>query len=267
MKKPASLLVGFLGTTTLCVACSGSGGGGSLPPSQGTQSMSAATVTASPTASPSPFPTYPGYIHLYQGAVIGKAAMFQPTRGDAWPGTSAGSAGQPVDGLSCYPTMTENQFHIHAFVGVLVNGVQYAVPDSIGMNGWGPLYNGFVNAAYCFYQLHTHDASGMVHNEAASTTPNSGTMFTFGEFLDIWDHQLSGNGLSNGTAPLTGITRVFVAARPPVNTQYVAGYVENTDPSTWGQIPFYTHTAIWIEIGPPYVEAANLPKIRYYTEY
>lgn len=265
MKTPAPLFVVLVSATALFAACSG-GGSGNLPPASLSQTQAQA-IAATTTATPSPFPTYPGYIHLYQGAVIGKASMFQPPRGDAWPGTAQGKAGQPIDGLDCLPTMTENQFHIHAFVGILYKGMQYALPDSIGMNGYGPLYNGFVNAAYCYYQIHTHDASGMVHNEAASTTTNSGSMFTLGEFLDIWDHQLSSSGLSNGTAPLSGTTRVFVAARPKVNTQYVAGYVENTSPSTWRSIRFYTHTSIWIEIGPPYVSAAQLPYIRYYTEY
>lgn len=254
----------LLAATAAGCSSVGGSGGSQLVPQQTQRDIAQATAA---TAAPSPFPTYPGYIHLVQGAVIGKAGMFQPKRGDAWPGSSAGTAGQPVDGLSCLKTMTENQFHVHAFLGILYKGVEYALPDSIGMNGFGPLYNGYVNAAYCYYQLHTHDASGIVHNEAASSTPDTGTMFTLGEFLDIWDHQLSGNGLTNGTVPLAGITRVFVAAHPKPGTTYVAGYVENTAPSSWHSIPLYSHTSIWIEIGPPYVEASKLPYIRYYMEY
>lgn len=267
----------------LVLSAAGCAGSGQTPPANGGMVPQTVTDTATvspspspapstspgvtPTPSPTPVPTptpftlYPGYIHLIQGGVIGAPKMFTPTRGDAWPGTSAGTAGQPIDGINCTPTMTENQFHIHAFVGVLVNGRQYATPDSIGMNGWGPLYNGFVNAAKCFYAIHTHDATGMIHMEAASTTPISGSMYTLGNLLDIWDQPLT----STGFAQFSGMTRVFYVPRPVVNTQYVSGYTEYTgDPY---QIPFYTHTAIWIEVGPPWVEAASLPKIRYYTEY
>jgi hypothetical protein len=223
-----------------------------------------ATPSPAPTATPSPTPTpfthYPGYIHLISGGVIGAPKMFNPTRGDAWPGTSAGTAGGPIDGIPCQTSMVENQFHVHAFVGILVNGRQYAVPDSIGMNGWGPLINGFVNAAKCFYSIHTHDATGMIHMEAASTTPLSGSMFTLGNFLDIWDQPLTGTGI----AQYSGMVRVFIA-HPPLNTQFVSGYTEYTgDPY---QIPLYSHSAVWIEVGSPYVEAAQLPQIRNYTQY
>ena len=219
------------------------------------------TPTATPVPTPTPFTNYPGYIHLIQGGVIGAPKMFTPTRGDAWPGTAQGTAGQPIDGITCKQTMTENQYHVHAFVGVLVNGRQYATPDSIGMNGWGPLINVFVNAAKCFYDIHTHDATGMIHIEAAQTLPYSATLYTLGNLLDIWDQPLT----STGFAQFSGMTRIFYVPRPPVNTQYVYGWTEYTgDPY---QIPIYTHTAIWIEVGPPWVEAAQLPKIRYYTEY
>lgn len=219
------------------------------------------TPTATPTPKPTPFPTYPGYIHLYQGAVIGKPNMFVPHRGDAWPGSSSGTAGQPIDGITCNPTMTENQFHIHAYVGVLVNGMQYAVPDSIGMNGFGPVSNGFVNAAYCFYAIHTHDASGMIHMEAASSTPNTGSMYTLGNLLDIWDQPLTASGF----AGFPGTVQIYYAPRPAVNTTYVSGYQLYTgDPY---QIPLYTHTVVWIEVGPPYYDASQLPQVRFYTQY
>lgn len=220
-----------------------------------------ATASATPTPKPTAFPTYPGYINLYKGAVIGAPKMFVPTRGDAWPGTAKGTAGQPIDGISCNSTMVENMYHVHAFLGVLVNGKQYAVPDSIGMNGWGPLVNGFSNSAYCFYAVHTHDASGLIHMESASTQPLSSTEFTLGNLLHIWDQSLT----STGFAEFPGMTRVFVAPRPPMGSLYVSGYTEYTgDPYA---IPFYSHTAVWIEVGPPWVEAAALPKIRFYIEY
>ena len=156
--------------------------------------------------------------------------------------------------------MVENQFHIHSFVGVLVNGSWHAMPNAIGMPGYGPAINGFVNAANCFYLIHTHDSSGIIHQEAASTTALSGSLFTLGNMLDIWGQAISANGLGSST----GVVRVFVAT-VPLKTLTASSYTEFTgDPRTIG---LYSHEAIWIEVGPPYTEAAQLPPVTFYTEY
>lgn len=234
-------------------SCSNAGTASNVLPQQG-QVAPDATATASPT--PAPAPTLPATVWLYSGRSFGATGRFTPKRGDS----STGGNGQTVDGIGCHASMTENMFHIHSYVGVLVNGQWFAVPDAVGINGFGPLINGVVNAGYCFYDVHTHDDSGLIHQEAASTTPMSGSMFTLGNLLDIWGQPISGNGF----ASWNGVVRVFTATTPLRNL-YASNYTEYLgDPR---QIPLYSHEAVWIEVGPPYVEAANLPQVRFYTEY
>jgi hypothetical protein len=60
-------------------------------------------------------------------------------------------------------------YHIHALVGVKVNGALYAPPANIGIG------------TDCMYWVHTHAADGIVHIEApASVSP------TLGDFLGLW---------------------------------------------------------------------------------
>jgi hypothetical protein len=232
-------------------SCNSGGGGGNGPlpssPMQGPARLAPLAATPSP---------LPSTIILKQGATIGAAGAFTPKRGD----TASGGAGQTVDGVPCLPTMVENQFHVHSFVGLLVNGQEEAIPDSIGINGYGPLINGFVNAGRCFYQIHTHDATGMIHQEAASSVGNGGSLFTVGNVLDIWGEPISGTGFG----PFPGVVRVFVA-KVALRTLIASGYTEYLGDPT--QIKLYSHEAIWIEVGPTYVDAAHLPAIRFYTEY
>jgi len=165
-----------------------------------------------------------------------------------------------VDSIPCNPTMSDNNFHVHAFLGVLVNGNWLAIPYGVGMNEPQPPVSGFVNEANCFYYLHTHDSSGYIHQESPSTAPLSSSLFTLGNVLDVWGQPLS----SNNFASWTGLVRVFYGA-VPLRTLEVKSYSEFTgDPHT---LKLYSHEAIWIEVGPPYVEAAQLPPVEFYTEY
>ena len=34
-----------------------------------------------------------------------------------------------------------------------------------------------------------------------------------------------------------------------------------------GQVPLYSHTAVWVEIGSPVLTAKQLPSVTFYTEY
>ncbi len=246
---PQAVLLGLI-AVAFASCSSGAPGFNPLPRAGNSGSL---RPEAAATLVPSPLPST---IILQQGKTTGQPGAFTPPRGD----TPSGGAGQSVDGISCLQYMVDNQFHVHSFVGILVNGMEPAIPDSIGMHGPGPLVNGFVNSAHCFYQIHTHDASGMVHQEAASTVTDSGSLFTLGNFLDIWGQTLT----SSGFGPFTGIVQVDVA-RPPLRTLYVKNYAVYTgDPN---QIPLYSHEVIWIQVGQPYRAANQLPTIRFYTEY
>ena len=245
-------LVGSLGM--LC-ACSSPGTSGlpNAPQADPPQANAAATVGA---LVPDTAPTLPPIVFANPAATNGAPGRFAPKRADS----STGGNGQTVDGIACQKSMVENQFHIHSYVGVLVNGQWYATPDAIGMFQPGPLIKGYVNAATCFYSIHTHDRSGVIHQEAASSVPPSGSLFTLQNVMDVWGQTLTGNGFSRWS----GLVRTFVATTA-LRNQYTSGFTEFTgDPNT---ISLYSHEAIFIEVGPPYVEAANLPTIRFTTEY
>jgi hypothetical protein len=146
--------------------------------------------------------------------------------------TSAGGQGSAVDGVGCDAGFPEAP-HPHAQLTIYQNGTQLAVPIAIGIkdpfivndNG-----NDAAIAGSCFYWLHTHDASGILHVEA----PNAGP-FTLGQFFDIW-----GEPLSNGNvAGLTGNMTIYVDGAPYTG-----------DPRA---ITITSHKLITIEVGSPIV--------------
>jgi hypothetical protein len=78
-----------------------------------------------------------------------------------------------VDNVQCNSS-EQLTYHVHAHLSLSINGK--AVPVS--------QYVGITNA--CFYWLHTHDTSGVIHIEA----PQQMT-FTLGNFLHLWKQQFS----------------------------------------------------------------------------
>ena len=112
--------------------------------------------------------------------------------------SSAGGQGAPVDGIAC-DTTTPVQ-HIHVHLTLIANGQQRAIPIAVGVGNPFIIQN-FVVAAGCYYWLHTHDATGIVHIEAPVTTT-----FNLGQFFDIWGQPLS----SGNVAGLTGTVTAYV---------------------------------------------------------
>ena len=123
-------------------------------------------------------------------------------------GTSAATAGQPIDGVSC-SSSEQTLFHIHTHLTIFVNGQQRQVPAGIGIPGAvtsqsqaGP----FVGSGNCFYWLHTHAADGIVHIES----PVKRT-FTLGNFFDEWGQPLGPDqaGPAHGKVTVIVNGRVF----------------------------------------------------------
>src|SRR6266446_940536 len=81
----------------------------------------------------------------------------------------------PVDGISC-DTLEGNTDHYHAHLSIYVNGQQVPLAAQVGIAPDGS----------CFYWLHTHNTSGVIHIE----TPAKKT-FTLGNFFDIWGQRFS----------------------------------------------------------------------------
>ena len=148
-----------------------------------------------------PSPT-PSPVVLSEGAVIGEDNQFTPNSGD----TASGGNGQQIDGIPCAPSMILNMYHVHLYLGLIVNGTQIAVPDQIGLNVPGPIQSGFTATAHCYYEIHTHDTSGMIHIESPSTASLGSSIYTLGTMLDVWGMPVG----PNGVGPFSGTVRAFV---------------------------------------------------------
>ncbi|MEA2684428.1 MAG: hypothetical protein QOK05_2756 [Chloroflexota bacterium] len=140
-----------------------------------------------------------------------------PGNGD----TSTGGQGQSVDGVRCN-SKEQLVSHDHAHLYILSDGVQQPVSARVGIPG--------AAAANCFYWLHTHDRTGIIHMESPSATRT----YTLGEFFDIWGQPLSP-------------TRV---ARLQVPGGKLAAFVDGERYSgDIRQISLHAHTEVVIEIG------------------
>lgn len=204
----------------------------------------------------------PASFTIGNGSIFGTDNAFTPNDGN----TSSGGQGQTVDGMPCVSTMP-NTYHVHSFVGIIINGRQLALPDGIGMKnpGGDGTYAGFPNwteYASCYYYIHTHDASGVLHVESPQSVPRTATLYTLGNAFDMWGMTLSNTQIG----PYSGIVRAYVAQVPITTAQIQrsAYTLYSADPST---IPIYSHTTTWLEIGPTYVPPSSLPVLNYYEEY
>lgn len=152
-------------------ALAGCNGGGAVAPLAGASSNR--TLTS---ATPSPTPTP---IQLVIRGTIGT----QPAWHDG--DNSKGGNGQVVDGMPCVHALS-NKFHHHVHVSLFVDGVQHWMPKGSGTKH--PYYNpdGWVYNAKCWYYLHTHDRTGIVHIE-----PSDARIFTLKNWFDLMGQTLS----------------------------------------------------------------------------
>jgi len=77
----------------------------------------------------------------------------------------------PIQGVECEP-VEALVFHIHAHLDVMVDGKSVTVPAGIG-----------IKPNVCFYWLHTHDTSGVIHIESPREI-----IFTLAQFIEVWDN-------------------------------------------------------------------------------
>lgn len=77
----------------------------------------------------------------------------------------------PIQGVECEPSEAF-VFHVHAHLDVIVNEKSVTVPAGIG-----------IKPNVCFYWLHTHDTSGVIHIEAPREI-----VFTLAQFIEVWDN-------------------------------------------------------------------------------
>jgi hypothetical protein len=99
----------------------------------------------------------------------------------------------PVDNVYC-DQLEQSIEHIHVYITMYINGQAQSVPPNIG------IAQGQQGAsATCFYWLHTHDSSGIIHIEAPAAEP-----FTLGQFLDEWSQQFQSLGFPSQLLLTTG---------------------------------------------------------------
>lgn len=93
----------------------------------------------------------------------------------------------PIDGVACQATEMIAH-HYHAHITLYINGSAVLIPADIGIAGITP--KDLYPQPICFYWLHTHDTSGLIHIESPANQ-----QFTLGDFLDIWSQKFSGAGV------------------------------------------------------------------------
>jgi hypothetical protein len=167
-----------------------------------------------------------------------------------------------------------NNYHIHVYLGVFVNGQQVALPAGVGMENPGafgsgyPSYPNFIDAATCFYHIHVHDRSGIVHVEDPdpNNIPITGTMYTTTDLFNIWGITVN----SSQFGPFSGPIRVFTSGQvyrgDDASTNFTT---EASDLTYYGDdandIPLYSHEVIYVEVGPTW--PTTLPNVQFYLEY
>lgn len=308
--------VALFAAAALTLASCGGGGGGSATPSvpvgpstnpapgptggatsspSASPSAAPATPTPAPAATPTPGPTGgPNSaltLNVGGGAVNGADDQFTPTDGDMTAGSPGaqpngggqGPTGSTVDGIPCLTSMS-NDYHVHAFLGIYVNGQEVALPDATGMYQPQPgeaTYDGLPNQveyATCFYEMHTHDASGVIHMEASTPTcgpangapPCETSEFTLGNYFDIWGIAVTPTSFGPFQGPVTVYTspQEYTHNCDPTTNEcftYSSTYALYTgDPSA---IPLYSHEVVWILVGTGNPTGNQLPNVRWEEEF
>ena len=129
-----------------------------------------------------------------------------------------------IAGIPC-DVSEQVAYHVHAHLTIVDRGRLLNDP---------PANVGIHPEHLCLYWLHTHDASGIIHIEAPHRI-----VPTLGMFFDIWGQPLS----RRQVGPLT-------AGRGQALRVYVGHIRYRGNPRS---IRLYNHTAITIEVGPPYI--------------
>ena len=172
-------------------------------------------------------PEHPGYaspVQLTLGGTVGEV-RFNPGN------TASGGQGAEIGGVRCIKGASDIAYHEHAHVSLFVNGKQIAIPAAIGVTQWKmdqSVGDGFVTGGSCFYGLHTHDATGIIHVE-----PPTQERLTLGQLFQLWGQPLS---------------RTNAAGFAGDVTVYVDGVLHQGDLKA---IPLFGKQEITLQVGSP----------------
>ncbi|MBA2394415.1 MAG: hypothetical protein H0V70_16930 [Ktedonobacteraceae bacterium] len=100
-------------------------------------------------------------IFLRQGTATGTGAGTIASDNPAYPS---------IDGIPCQSHEVLD-YHVHAHLTIYVNGKNFPLPTNLGI----------ASDQSCFYWLHTHDSTGVIHIEAPSEQS-----FTLNTFFQEW---------------------------------------------------------------------------------
>jgi hypothetical protein len=151
-----------------------------------------------------------------------------PNNGELLATVGNGPSGDPVDAVDCNAG-EQVAYHIHAHLAVFVNGQPKSIPYGIGIKNPIPEQTSagpFVSEGDCFYWIHVHDLSGVIHIES----PTERT-YTLGQFFDLWGQPLS----ATQVGPAMGQVTAFVNGTP-----------YQGDPRS---IPLTAHQVIQLDVG------------------
>jgi hypothetical protein len=99
------------------------------------------------------------------------------------------------------PVLSAEQldYHIHVHLDVYIRGVHVPVPPYVGID--------FVDQFLTV--LHTHDATGVVHVESATSRP-----YQLGKFFGVWGVRLNGTCVGRYCTGPKARLRAYLAGRP-----------------------------------------------------
>jgi hypothetical protein len=303
LRIPASLSA--LVFISLLAACGGGGGGGTTTPPVTNPGGGGATPTPGPTATPTPAQTStpgptptptssapvvqangstvtvadgpPVFVYGTDNWQTNGATSSDPGDGDVAGGFAAGNASTSFNGVQCNlgsEGMVTGKFHVHSFLGIIVNGTHYAIPDAIGMQtptNDEPV-SGFANACY----IHTHAPSGIIHVEdptLAQSFTSQPSQYNLQSVLDIWGQQSFANIAAAAASGFAGPVSIYVGTPCPNNTVGCANpqRVNGTGPDVVTSYTLQTaapqnvllghHVAIWVVVGA--LPANGLPAIAF----
>jgi len=276
------------------IAYNGSGSAGSLTidasdTNGDTASYTLDLTTPPPTSTPTPVSSPQGVPGWNGGTVDtdyspspvvnGTPDAFNPPYGD----TATGGQG-PLDSTfdngneTCESSMSNN-YHIHVFIGIYVNGSWLALPEGLGIVGFAdnpaPSY---ILYATCFYFTHTHDSTGVFHIEYTNPNglPLTQPAFSTADLFNIWGITVN----STQFGPFGGPVTVYTSGQiyrgggdcsgnsPPAGTQLGGSIVPESDLTLWtgdpNAIPLYSHEVIWFYVGSG--NPTSLPQVQFAEE-
>ncbi|HEY6541964.1 MAG TPA: hypothetical protein VIZ18_13560 [Ktedonobacteraceae bacterium] len=116
----------------------------------------------------------------------------------------------PVDGVYC-DSLEQLSYHIHAHISIYIDGTNVPLVANTGIAPIGVTSQANVT---CYYWLHTHDASGVIHIESPTTK-----LYTLNQFFDIWE-KFSSSSSSFPTQLLSSAGWTIYVNGKQVNTDF-----------------------------------------------